>query len=110
MKRETSLLARVLLYSVLLVFTFMTLYPVLWLIMSSFKTTQEFQVNRLGLPRRWTLQNYPLAWKIGGFGHLFINSIIYTVGITAVVLLSYRRVSRLPRSGQEPLRSFTAVS
>ena len=87
MRRETSLLARVLLYSVLLVFTFMTLYPVFWLIMSSFKTTQEFQVNRLGLPKRWTLLNYPLAWKIGGFGHLFINSIIYTVGSTAAVVI-----------------------
>ena len=87
MRRETSLLARVLLYSVLLVFTFMTLYPVFWLIVSSFKTTQEFQVNRLGLPRRWTCQNYPLAWKIGGFGHLFTNSIIYTVGSTAAVVL-----------------------
>jgi len=52
MKRETSLLTRVLLYSVLLVFTFMTLHPIFWLIMSSFKTTQEFQMNRLGLPRR----------------------------------------------------------
>jgi len=88
MRRETSLLTRTLLYSILLIFTFMTLYPVFWLIVSSFKTTQEFQVNRLGLPRRWTVQNYPLAWKIGGFGHLFINSIIYTVGSAAVVLLS----------------------
>jgi raffinose/stachyose/melibiose transport system permease protein len=81
------LLTRTLLYSILLIFTFMTLYPVFWLIVSSFKTTQEFQVNRLGLPRRWTVQNYPLAWKIGGFGHLFINSIIYTVGSTAAVVL-----------------------
>ena len=87
MRRETSLLTRVLLYSILLTFTFMTLYPVFWLIVSSFKTTQEFQVNRLGLPRRWTCQNYPLAWKIGGFGHLFTNSIIYTVGSTAAVVL-----------------------
>ncbi len=87
MRRETSRLTRVLLYSILLTFTFMTLYPVFWLIVSSFKTTQEFQVNRLGLPRRWTCQNYPLAWKIGGFGHLFTNSIIYTVGSTAAVVL-----------------------
>ena len=89
MKRETSLLTRVLLYSVLLVFTFMTLYPIFWLTMSSFKTTQEFQMNRLGLPRRWTIRNYPQAWSIGGFSQLFMNSIIYTVTSTsAVVLLS----------------------
>ena len=89
MRRETSLLTRVLLYCVLLTFTFMTLYPIFWLIMSSFKTTQEFQMNRLGLPRRWTIKNYPQAWNIGGFNQLFMNSIIYTVTSTsAVVLLS----------------------
>lgn len=89
MKREMSLLARVVLYAVLVIFTAMTLYPIFWLALSSFKTTQEFQMNRLGLPRHWTLKNYPYAWRIGGFSQLFMNSIIYTlVSTAAVVLLS----------------------
>lgn len=83
-------IAKIIFVSILLVFAFMTLYPVLWLIMSSFKTTHEFRLNRLGLPKEPTLMNYPLAWKIGGFSGLFINSIIYTVGSTvAIVILSF---------------------
>lgn len=82
--------ARVLLVTVLLVFTVMTLYPILWLVVSSFKTTQEFQFNRLGLPREPTLDNYPQAWKIGDFSNLFFNSVLYTVVSTvAIVLFSF---------------------
>ncbi|MCR4426996.1 MAG: carbohydrate ABC transporter permease [Firmicutes bacterium] len=89
MRRETTAATRVLLYAVLATFTFMTLYPILWLLLSSFKTTQEFQMNRLGLPRNWTFSNYPLAWRIGGFSQLFLNSALYTlVSTLATVGLS----------------------
>ncbi|MEW6230367.1 MAG: carbohydrate ABC transporter permease, partial [Bacillota bacterium] len=87
--KETSISTRVLLYAVLIAFTLMTVYPIVWLVFSSFKTTQEFQLNRLGLPRYWTLDNYPNAWRIGGFSGLFLNSLVYTsVSTVAVVLLS----------------------
>lgn len=84
--RETSLLTKVFLYTVLIVFTFVTVYPLLWMLMSSFKTTQEFQMSRLALPKNWTLANYPQAWKIGEFGQLFINSVIYTSVSTAAIV------------------------
>ncbi len=84
-KREVSVLGRALVYGVLTVFTVMTVYPVVWLGLSSFKTTQEFQLNRLGLPRDWTAGNYPSAWRIGGFRGLYLNSIIYTGASTIAV-------------------------
>ncbi len=88
-KREIGTAARVVLYAVLVIFTAMTVYPILWLLTNSFKTTQEFQLNRLGLPRRWIGSNYPLAWRIGGFGGLYLNSLIYTgVSTLAIVFLS----------------------
>lgn len=88
-KNEISGVSRVLLYIVLFVFSVMTIYPLIWLTISSFKTTQEFQLNKLGLPHQWTLINYPIAWKIGNFGILFLNSLFYTIGSTlAVIFLS----------------------
>ncbi|NLG80499.1 MAG: carbohydrate ABC transporter permease [Firmicutes bacterium] len=88
-KREISIVSRVLVYTVLIAFTVMTMYPIIWLVLSSFKTTQEFQINRLGLPRYWTLDNYPNAWRIGGFGGLFLNSLFYTgVSTAAIIILS----------------------
>lgn len=69
-------------YAMMLLFTAMTLYPIFWLIMNSFKSTKEFQVSQLALPRDPTLSNYVEAWKMGDFALLFPNSLIYTVGAT----------------------------
>lgn len=86
--RETSVATRVLLYAVLFGFTIMTLYPILWLVMSSCKTTQEFQLNRLGFPRGIHLDNFVQAWRIGGFDTLFLNSVFYT-GISTIVVVVF---------------------
>lgn len=76
-------------YVMLAIFTVMTVFPILWLVMSSFKTTQTFELDRLGWPQEWTVINYPTAWRIGEFSVLFGNSFIYTVGSTvAIILLS----------------------
>jgi raffinose/stachyose/melibiose transport system permease protein len=79
--------AKALAYLVMTLFAIMTIYPLLWLAMNSFKTTREFQVNMLGLPLAPTIDNYRLAWEFGEFGKLFPNSIIYTAGTTVGVIL-----------------------
>jgi len=61
LRRETGLVSKVLLYGVLLAFAVMTLFPLAWLVISSFKTTQAFQLDPLGLPKRWYVANYPQA-------------------------------------------------
>ncbi len=78
----------VLTYLVMLFFTVMAIYPLLWLVMNSFKTTTEFQLNKLGLPQDWVLVNYQDSWVRGKFPVLIINSIVYT-GITTVVTLVF---------------------
>ncbi|HAH60733.1 MAG TPA: sugar ABC transporter permease [Treponema sp.] len=80
---------QILIYIVLLFFTFMALYPLFWLLMSSFKTTQEYQLtSKLALPQEWWWRNYADAWVRGNFGMLFINSILYT-GVTTVAILVF---------------------
>ncbi len=82
-------LAKVLAYAIMALFTAMTLYPILWLVMNSFKSTREFQVSQLALPRDPTLANYAEAWKMGDFALLFPNSFLYTIGATlGTVVLS----------------------
>jgi raffinose/stachyose/melibiose transport system permease protein len=73
-------------YMVMSLFALMTLYPIFWLIMNSFKTTREFQVSQLAFPKAPTLQNYVEAWKMGDFGLLFPNSVLYTLGATAGII------------------------
>lgn len=86
-RKEISVPMRVALYVVLLTFTVMTLYPIGWLVMSSFKTTQEFQLNRLGLPSGLHIDNYVQAWRIGEFNQLLLNSVIYTAATTLAIVL-----------------------
>ncbi len=83
-------IARIVLVLILIMFTVMTIYPIFWLIMNSFKSKQEFLNNRLGFPIAPTLRNYPDAWRIGKFSSLFFNSVFYTVVSTVmVVILSF---------------------
>jgi raffinose/stachyose/melibiose transport system permease protein len=86
-KRVASVFGKFMAYLVMGTFAFMTTYPILWLILNSFKPTPEYRVNRLGLPRTWTLANYVGAWKIGEFNKLIGNSFIYTAGATIGIIL-----------------------
>ena len=74
-------------YALLILFAILAIAPLLWLTLNSFKTSQDYQMNRLGLPKVWFWQNYPQAWTRGHFGIYIINSLIYTA-ITTVAILA----------------------
>jgi raffinose/stachyose/melibiose transport system permease protein len=78
----------ILTYVLLIAFTFLAIYPLLWLLSNSFKTTTEFQLNKLGLPNNIVLINYADAWVRGKFGVLIMNSFIYT-GLTTVFVVLF---------------------
>ncbi len=65
-----GIVGKALAYVVMGTFALMTTFPIIWLILNSFKSTQEYLVNSIGLPRAWTTVNYPEAWRIGDFGNL----------------------------------------
>lgn len=85
-KKTTSFLSRFFAYLIMCIFAIMTVYPICWLIMNSFKSTREFQVNQLGFPKELTFSNYAEAWKMGDFALLFPNSFIYTIGATVGII------------------------
>ena len=82
----------VLTYIVLIFFAIMAIAPLAWLIMSSFKTSQDYQTNRLGLPKTFFWQNYRDSWTRGHFGTYIINSVIYT-SITVIFVLVFGLMS-----------------
>ena len=77
----------VLTYAVLILFAILAIAPLLWLAINSFKTSQDYQMNRLGFPRRFFWQNYTQAWQRGHFGVYIVNSIIYTAITTVSILI-----------------------
>lgn len=73
-------------YIVMTVFAAMTIYPMIWLLINSFKSTTEFRVDKIGLPDKWFPVNYVGAWNVGEFGTFIPNSFIYTAAATLGVL------------------------
>ena len=88
--RNVSPLIKTGIYLLMLLFTVLAIYPIFWLVVQSFKTTQEYQTtSKLALPKLWFTGNYPYAWTMGKFGTLLFNSIFYTLTtVAAVVVLS----------------------
>ncbi len=68
----------------ILLFLFMTVIPIIWLIISSFKTNFEFETQPFSLPAVWQIQNYVNATQMAGLPRLFLNSVIVAVCTTAV--------------------------
>lgn len=91
----------------MLLFSFLMLYPLLWMLGSSFKPNTEIFVHVESLlPKEWTWENYVNGWR--GFGKIsfstfFANSIFIAVMVTVGSVLSSGMVafglSRIPFPG-----------
>ena len=77
---------RTIAYIVMILFTILTIGPLVWLLYSSFKLNPEIMQHPLGLPQHATLANYVRAWELGQMGILFVNSVIYTGVATAATV------------------------
>lgn len=65
------------------------LYPLLWMVASSLKTQDMIFKDISLIPHQFRVENYIRAWKEGGFGRNFINSIVYTAAVVfGIVIIS----------------------
>lgn len=76
-------------YIVVVIFTIVTLVPLVWLAYSSLKPHADIARDLLALPFSPTVQNYVRAWQLGNLGLYALNSIFYaTVATAATVVLA----------------------
>ena len=67
----------VLFYVLVILFGLFMIYPLMWMLTSSFKPGNEIFKGVSFLPQTWTLENYGVGWSgISGysFGHFLLNS------------------------------------
>lgn len=85
-----AIIGKALAYLVMGLFALMAIYPIIWLVINSFKSNADYQLNKVNLPPVWyPKENYGGAWDIGDFAKLLPNSVIYTViGTLGVVLIA----------------------
>ncbi len=61
--------------------------PLLWALLTSFKSDQEIFTSPWSLPAQWRFDNFVRAWTEGNIGTYFINSLIVVVSATVLVML-----------------------
>lgn len=82
-------IGKLVIYLVLVIISFLWVYPFLWMISAAFKTQSEFFASGLNLmPKSFQLDNFIRAWNSANFGVYFKNTIIVTVCVVIIVLLS----------------------
>ena len=98
---------RVVALLVLLVFTVSAIFPLVWIVVSSFKTNTDFLLHPFSLPLRWIAENYVNAWEHGDFPLYFVNSLIIAafsltvmIGTGAMVAFALSRFRRIRYSGK----------
>ena len=111
LRRLQQPFGRGLLYLLAAFFALVLLFPALWMVLSSVKTTADIYA----LPPRWiptqiVWKNYTEAWNLLPFGRFFLNSTIITILSTVGTLVSSSLVgygfSRFDVRGKDVLFMF----
>lgn len=63
----------------LLIWGLVTTLPLLWAIVSAFKTNREFLSDPWSLPGGARLDNFARAWTVANIGQYFVNSVVVVV-------------------------------
>ena len=71
----------------LIIFTFLMLYPLIWNVMSSFKTNTEFLLDQLALPEGFAWDNYVRAFVRANMGEYFFNSVFVVALATSLLVI-----------------------
>lgn len=82
-----SIINKIGVYALFIIFTIFTCYPLFWLGYSSLKTNKEVLNAPLAFPKVLQFSNYSEAWVKGDIGRGYLNSTIYLVFTLIIVLL-----------------------
>lgn len=100
-----------LIYTVLIIWLLINLFPIYWMFTFSLKSNAEiFGENVAGLPREWLWSNYEKALRVGHIVKYFFNSaLVAVVTITLVMFVSLMATFALTRfiwKGREKMMKF----
>lgn len=74
-------------HTMLTIWSLIVILPLLWTIMTSFKTTTEIFASPFALPKVWNFGNYAKAWTTAGIGSYFLNSVV-VVGCALIIVMT----------------------
>jgi raffinose/stachyose/melibiose transport system permease protein len=80
-------LGRGVIRTLVILYVLTVVYPVLFVILTSLKSTTEFYSNIWGLPQVVAWSNFTEAWTTGGIAQAFVNSAIVVASSLVFILL-----------------------
>ncbi len=87
--------------------------PLLWMLVSSFKTNAQIFTEPFALPERLALDNWAQAWEVGRIGRYALNSTVVTatsvLGILALASAAAYALSRYSFRGRGAVLAIFAV-
>ena len=74
-------------FILLLLLAIITVYPVVYIVLGSFKLNRELVSGGLNLfPEKFIFDNYIQAWKMGNFSRYTFNSLFLSTGVMVITL------------------------
>lgn len=100
-------LSRISYYAFMIVLSCFYFYPMIWLVLSSFRENREIFTNPFRFPEQVNFQNWADAWQIGHISTYATNSVIVT-SLTVIFILLFASMgafafSKLPFKGSKGL-------
>ncbi len=74
-------------HAILSLWALIVVLPMLWVLVTSFKTTREIFASPFSLPTSLNLQNYVNAWTTAGIGRYFLNTVLVVGSALLVVMI-----------------------
>ena len=91
-KKKDSIIPRtpagMIVFVMCLLLIFLIIYPLFWIIMSSFKDYAGIYPDVWGLPEEWHFENYLTAWDRGISQYFFNSAIVTIVTLAGVVFVA----------------------
>lgn len=104
---KDSIVKKILLYAILVLFLIIAVFPIFYTIMASFKPNSEILTNPgTLLPKKFSLDNYITAWNSEDFDvkRLVLNSLYYTLIIMSCSILKAAMSGYVFARGDFPLK------
>jgi raffinose/stachyose/melibiose transport system permease protein len=84
---KIKIINKIIIYFVLILFSIINGYPIIWMVFNSFKTQSDMFSNIWGFPKKIVFENYIDAWKRANFQIYFKNSVIVTILSILLILI-----------------------
>ena len=84
---SSKAIARLPLHLVLCVVAAIFVYPMVWTVLTAFRSPAEFALSPWALPTGLYLSNFVEAWNLIGIGRLLLNSLVVSLGATTLACL-----------------------